>query len=143
MVRSSTSSDLQCPSANARMEGVHVLGVVDHSDDRVQISYLAEHLPATERILDQAAPAPVEAIFRLAAKCEESRCVHFGESRCRLADRIVSVLPKVTEIAPPCKIRSTCRWYRQKSVAACLRCPQITTLGDADNPSLMKVARLD
>jgi hypothetical protein len=118
---------LFCPSAQPEMEGSRILGVIGGPAEALQLAYLNEHLPVTEELLATAAPAKPLQVFRIAAKCEESACCHFDGTRCRLATRIVQILPAVTDGLPACLIRPTCRWYQQEGKAACLRCPQVIT----------------
>ena len=114
-----------CPSAQPGMENCRILGVFQPGSTVV---YLNEILPATEAVLAMAAPAmPIE-IFRLAATCEERLCSHFDGTDCRLATRIVQMLPEVVDTLPPCIIRRECRWYSQEGGAACRRCPQVSTV---------------
>src|SRR5439155_9180736 len=90
-------------------------------------AYLNEEVPVTEELLGQTAPVQPPEVFRLAARCEEQHCVHFDGSRCKLATRIVHMLPAVVDALPPCLIRRTCRWFQQEGKEACLRCPQVVT----------------
>ena len=67
-------------------------------------------------------------------KCSDCRqrrrtCVpHFDGADCRLATRVARMLPPAVETLPPCIIRKECRWYSQEGGAACMRCPEITTV---------------
>lgn len=118
----------RCPSAQPGMPDLVVLGVVSGEPERPEVAYLRDIVPATAELLQMAAPlAPME-VFRLAGRCAQDRCVHFNDSKCSLATRIVEMLPEVTASLPPCTIRQTCRWYGQEGRAACHRCPQIVTL---------------
>lgn len=124
---------LRCPSAQPGMAEPQLLGVVSGGPDEPRLAYLNAHVPATPDVLQMAEPVAPTEVFRLAARCEEKHCTHFDGAQCRLAARIVSMLPAVTETLPPCVIRPSCRWHRQEGRAACLRCPQIVTLNvDAD-----------
>ena len=116
-----------CPSAQPGMGDLQVLGVVSHDSDAPRLSYVDEAVAVTPEILALAAPVAVSEVFRLAARCEEKKCIHFDGSRCQLAVRIVEMLPRVTPAMPPCAIRAECRWFRQEGRAACMRCPQIVT----------------
>ena len=118
---------LMCPSAQAGMEDLRLLGVVESTDDGPRVAYLNEDVPVTLELLATAAPAPSSEVFRIAARCEEKRCTHFNGSKCKLATRIVQILPAVADALPICLIRSTCRWYQQEGREACFRCPQIVT----------------
>lgn len=117
-----------CPSAQPEMEASRVLGVVGGTTEAPELAYLNELLPVTEELLASAGPVQPTEVFRFAAHCEEKSCRHFDGTHCRLASRIVQILPAVTEALPACLIRPECRWYQQEGRAACLRCPQIVTL---------------
>jgi hypothetical protein len=131
---------LLCPSAQPQMPDAQVLGVVSGGAGRPLVTYLSERVAATPELLAQAAPAAPGEVFRLAARCETSRCIHFDGQQCRLATRIVAMLPEVAENLPPCIIRKTCRWYRQEGRAACARCPQVVTRNDHPDERLKNVA---
>lgn len=118
---------LRCPSAQPAMTDAQVLGVVSHDGDGPRVAYLNEFVAVTDELLALSAPSRPGEVFRLAARCEASRCTHFDGERCALATRIVTMLPEVTERLPPCAIRANCRWYQQEERAACMRCPQIVT----------------
>ena len=123
----SADKPLLCPSAQPDMKDARILGVVSGTAEAQELAYLNEYLPASEELLATAAPANPLQVFRIAAQCEEKACCHFDGKKCRLATRIVQILPAVSEALPPCLIRSTCRWYQQEGRAACLRCPQVIT----------------
>jgi len=116
-----------CPSAQPDMREARILGVVGGTAEKPELAYLNERVPVTNELLAQAAPARPGQIFRIAAQCDENGCTHFDGTRCRLAARIVQILPAVTESLPACLIRPTCRWYQQEGRSACLRCPQVIT----------------
>ncbi len=118
---------LLCPSAQPEMKACRVLGVVGGTAEHPEVAYLSQPLPVTEGLLRLAAPVKPTEVFRFAAYCEEKACRHFDGTRCRLATRIVQILPAVTDGLPACIIRPTCRWYQQERKAACLRCPQVVT----------------
>jgi hypothetical protein len=128
---------LKCPSAQPGMGDVQVLGVVSRDDGAPRLAYLDQPMAATPEILELAAPVAASEIFRLSARCEESKCMHFDGTRCQLAVRIAKLLPEVVDTLPACNIRSECRWFRQEGRAACTRCPQIVT-GNAEADDLLK-----
>jgi len=128
---------LKCPSAQPGMGDVQVLGVVSREGERPRLAYVNEPVAATTEILELAAPVAVSEVFRLSARCEESKCVHFDGARCQLAVRIANMLPEVVDALPPCNIRRECRWFRQEGRAACLRCPQVVT-GNPEADELLK-----
>lgn len=117
-----------CPSAQPGMDGCRVLGVVQRDGRTPMLEYLGEQLPATEEVLAMAAPLKPTEVFRLAATCAEHKCPHFDGTDCRLASRVVQILPAAVSTLPPCIIRKGCRWYSQEGAAACYRCPEITTV---------------
>lgn len=124
---------LMCPSAQPDMEDCRVLGVVGGCAEKPRTAYLTQILPATPEILGMAGSVPPGEVFRLAARCEEQKCTHFDGRDCRLATRIVEILPAVVDVLPPCLLRPECRWYQQEGKAACFRCPQVMTR--VENPS--------
>jgi len=121
------ANPLLCPSAQPGMKASRVLGVVGGTAERLELAYLDQALPVSEEVLRLSAPLKPTEVFRFAAPCEERACRHFDGARCRLATRIVQILPAVTEALPACTIRAACRWYQQEGKAACLRCPQVVT----------------
>ena len=123
-----------CPSAQPEMEGVRLLGVVTATEDGPRLAYLREEVPVTKDLLSQTAPVPPAEVFRFAARCEEKRCTHFNGERCKLAGRVVQILPAVVDALPVCLIRSNCRWFQQEGREACVRCPQVVT--EMMNPSV-------
>jgi hypothetical protein len=133
---------LLCPSSQAGVEGASVLGVVQQTATGVEVAYLDEMLPATPEVLASAAPLQPTQVFRLAAKCQTSRCPHFDGVNCGLATRIVQLLPKVVDTLPPCQIRPECRWFRQEGTAACRRCPQISTVNYNPSETMQNVVKL-
>jgi hypothetical protein len=128
---------LKCPSAQPGMGEVQVLGVVSRDAEAPRLAYLDQPMAATPEILELAAPVAVSEIFRLSARCEETKCMHFDGSRCQLAVRIAKLLPEAVDTLPACNIRPDCRWFRQEGRAACLRCPQIVT-GNAEADDLLQ-----
>jgi hypothetical protein len=70
---------------------------------------------------------PPTQVLRIAAPCQEKACCHFDGADCRLAVRLVQLLPHAGETLPACQIRPDCRWFQQEGKAACYVCPQIVT----------------
>lgn len=131
-----------CPSAQPGMDRCRILGVVQRDGPNPMLQYLNEHLPASREILAVGAPLKPTEVFRLAATCAEGKCPHFDGSDCRLATRIVQILPAVVEKLPPCIIRKECRWFSQEGGAACIRCPAITTVSYDLSPRSRDVSGL-
>jgi len=109
------------------MKSPRLIGVVTFDEGAPRVAYLAEVVPATQELLATAAPADPGEVFRMAAHCEELRCTHFNGVDCKLASRIVQIMPAVVDALPACLIRASCRWYLQEGKPACLRCPQVVT----------------
>ena len=116
-----------CPSAPPDVAGSIVIGVVGGTAEQPRVSYLAEPQPVTDAVLALADPVEPIEVFRFAAPCAQGACQYFDGSRCRLATRVVELLPATVQLMPPCRLRPSCRWWRQEGAAACLRCPQIVT----------------
>jgi hypothetical protein len=131
-----------CPSAQPGMDQCRVLGVVQRDEPAPMLQYLNEYLQATPEVLASSAPLKSTEVFRLAATCAEHRCPHFDGRDCRLATRIVQILPAAVETLPPCIIRKQCRWYFQEGGAACRRCPEITTVSYDLSPQVREVSGL-
>ena len=83
-----------CPSAEPHMEGSTVLGVVGGTPEQPRLAYLAEPRPVTEELLALSVPVLPTAIFRFGAPCAGHACRHFDGADCRLATRIVQLLPR-------------------------------------------------
>jgi hypothetical protein len=124
------------------MDGCRILGVVQQDGPTPMLAYLSQHVPATPEVLAMAAPLKPIEVFRLAATCAERRCPHFDGADCRLATRVVRMMPAVVDALPPCLIRKECRWYAQEGGAACRRCPEITTVSYDLSPSVRAVSGL-
>jgi len=131
-----------CPSAQPGMDRCSILGVVEHDGPVPTVAYLTQTVPATEETLAFAAPLKPTEVFRLSATCAEHQCPHFDGADCRLATRVVSLMPPHVDSLPPCAIRKECRWYSQEGRAACLRCPGITTMSYDITPLAQTVSGL-
>jgi len=122
-----------CPSARPEMAGAVIFGVVGGTVEQPRVAHLARPLPVTDELLALVAPVSPLAVYRTAAPCAASACVHFKDDRCRLATRAVQTLPLVAEVLPACRIRRDCRWWRQEGADACRRCPMVVT--EVEHPS--------
>jgi len=131
-----------CPSAQPGMDRAMILGVVQQDGPRPVVEYLNARVPATPEVLAMAAPLKPTEVFRLAATCAEHKCPHFDGADCRLATRVAKMLPPVVDSLPPCVIRKECRWFAQEVAAACMRCPEITTVSYDLSPLVREVSGL-
>ncbi|MCC2643223.1 MAG: nitrogen fixation protein [Nitrospira sp.] len=121
-------NDLLCPSAQPDMNEARVMGVVGGTPEAPEIAYLGPGAEIDPSLTNQLKELHPTQVFRFAAQCEPSRCAHFEEGRCSLANRIVQYLPEVVDVLPPCQIRHGCRWYAEEGAPACRRCPQVITM---------------
>jgi hypothetical protein len=121
---------LSCPSARPDSEGAVIFGVAGGTVDQPRVGYLERAVKPTRELLALTAPADPAAVFRFGGRCVGSGCSHFAAEHCTLGDRLVQLLPVVTERLPPCVLRPTCRWWREQGAAACRRCPQVVTHSD-------------
>lgn len=128
-----------CPSAQPDMDGARVFGVLSGTPEAPRIAYLKAGISVDATAADLAGLPPTQ-VFRFAARCETSRCVHFNGQQCTLAARVVDELPEVVEALPACTIRPTCRWYLEQGAAACRRCPQVVTMVPAAQESELPAA---
>lgn len=131
-----------CPSAQPGMDRCRVLGVVRQEGEAPIVEYLNQPLPATPEVLAMTAPLNPTEVLRLSATCEEHKCPHYDGQDCRLASRIVQILPAVVDTLPPCTIRKECRWYFQEGGEACKRCPQVTTINYDVSAQMREVSGL-
>jgi len=131
-----------CPSAQPGMDNCNVLGVVQHDGPRPMLLYLQAPVPATPDVLAMVAPLKPTEVYRLSATCAEHQCPHFDGADCQLATRIVEGLPPVVDALPPCVIRKDCRWFSQEGGAACMRCPEITTVTYDLSPAAQAISGL-
>ena len=131
-----------CPSAQPGMDNCRILGVVQHDEPAPMLAYLNELVPATPDLLAMAAPLKPTEVFRLAATCAEHACPHFDGADCRLAARVVQLMPAVVDLLPPCLIRKECRWSSQEGGTACKRCPGIATVSYDLSPMAQAVSGL-
>jgi hypothetical protein len=128
-----------CPSAEPGWGGAVAFGIIGGTPSEPLVRYFQEPVAVSEELLALAKPATPPEVFRFAAPCMNGGCVHFKGNACSLASRVVKTLPEVSDTVPRCRIRGSCRWWRQEGVAACRRCPQVVT--ENYNPSdQMRVA---
>lgn len=127
-----------CPSAGPVWPGSVAIGVIGGTVAAPLMAPLSESVPVTEELLALASPVTPTEVFRFAAPCRCNACIHFGDAKCGLAERLTRTLEPVTDELPSCSIRPRCRWWQQEGEAACRRCPQVVT--DNFNPSAQMLA---
>ncbi len=132
--------ELLCPSARPEMHGAMAFGVVAGSADEPRVAWLERPVPVTEELLAMTGPVEPTQVLRIAAPCAKGACCHFDGADCRLANRLVQLMPAVDSSLPPCRIRQDCRWFAQEGRAACMRCPQIVTCSVNPTPELSLAA---
>jgi hypothetical protein len=126
-VETKNSRPVLCPSAQPWMAGSMAFGVIDGSAKEPRVQWIEKPVPVTEDLLALTGPVPPTQVLRIAAPCQENACCHFDGTDCRLATKLVQLMPAVSESLPPCRIRQDCRWFLQEGRPACARCPQIVT----------------
>ena len=122
-----SSRKILCPSAQPEMTGSVAFGVVGGTTGRPRVAWIEEPVPVTPDLLALTGAVPPTQVLRIAAPCQENACCHFDGADCRLATKLVQLMPAVAEALPPCRIRPDCRWFVQEGRAACRVCPQIVT----------------
>jgi hypothetical protein len=68
---------LMCPSAQPDMQDSLVLGVLEDTPSGKRLAWIEEPQPVTPQLLSLTREVDPRNIFRFAARCEESACVHF------------------------------------------------------------------
>jgi len=127
MMSDDSHKPIDCPSNLASAEGGRIYAMMTGTPEAPRLGYLSEALPVTDDLLALAGNRLPTELFRIAAPCAESACKHFRGGACTLAQRIVDGMEPVVNALPACRIRSTCRWFKQEGGAACVRCPQVAT----------------
>lgn len=131
---------LDCPSAQPDMAGARIFGLIGGTVEQPRIQYLKKSAVVGKDRESKLGDIDPTKVFRFAATCEQSRCIHFSGETCALAHRVAKQLTPVVDVAPSCQIRNTCRWHAEQGVQACLRCPQVITMIPRRNDALSKVA---
>ncbi len=120
-----------CPSGLADRPESVVLGVRSGEDGGVV--YLADPVPARDVV--GLVPEGVEPrrVLRFASHCE-SDCRQRVGTECGLVNRIVALPgPPQGSAVPRCHLRQQCMWWSQNGVAACHRCPAVSSLVTKDD----------
>ncbi|HEX6041411.1 hypothetical protein [Longimicrobium sp.] len=122
-----------CPSAQPGQEGAFAFGVVGGTVGERRVGYLEGRVPVSDELLAMAGPVKPTEVFRFGAPCAGGACSHFDGHDCRLATKLVQLMPPASKALPACQLRPECRWWKQEGKSACYRCPAIVT--DCYNPS--------
>ncbi|MFC9796462.1 hypothetical protein ACIOMM_28845 [Streptomyces sp. NPDC087908] len=119
------SSQTWCPSGEAHAPESVVLGVRSGQDGRVV--YLADPVPAAEVLGEVPEGIEPRRVLRFASHCV-SDCVNRRGDDCTLVERVLA-RPAAREDGPVprCHLRARCQWWKQTGVAACGRCPAVST----------------
>jgi len=129
-LRPDKKKTLFCPSAQPELPGSVILGVVGGTGSgEKRISYLKHLAGVTDGTMAACAAGALSptSIFRFAAPCEKSGCHNWSGTNCRVGERLVQILPAVSEQLPDCQLRPVCRWFDQEGQQACFRCPHVIT----------------
>ena len=118
-----------CPSAQPSLGNSMVLGTVNRLGAEPSITLLEHPVKVTEGTILAFGGSHVRPtdVFRFAAPCEQCGCNNWSGSSCRVAERLVQILPASSSELPRCKLRPVCQWFAQEGGAACVRCPQVRT----------------
>lgn len=134
--------DYSCPSAPASDPNNKVFGVVLGTPEERRVGYLAKGVDLPDREALNKSGVDLRDAFRFTGKCINSGCAQFKNGGCRLGKDVAKMLEPVVDTAPACTIRSTCRWFAENGVEACLRCPQVTTRVRPMDAKLYEVASM-
>jgi hypothetical protein len=91
------------------------------------IRYLDRPITATPEVLALTEGEHPNKVFRFTSPCQGSRCAHFSHGECGLPAFLEAHVPALEKEPDPCPIREVCRWFHQKSLAACARCSGVVT----------------
>lgn len=120
-------SKLLCPSYRCA-EGSLLLGVVEPDGS---VALAAQPLEITRDFVDAAFEGRTpEKRFRFAGPCHGANCGQWTGGGCGIPERVERLLAAAGQRATApaeCAIRDRCRWFAQRSYAACELCPLITT----------------
>lgn len=134
------SRTVMCPSAQPEIPGSVAFGVIAGSVENPRVVWIERPVPVTAELLSMTAPVSPTQVLRIAAPCQEKACRHFDGMDCRLATRLVQLIPQVVESLPPCQIRPNCRWFLQEGSSACRVCPQVVTYCVDPSPEMDRAA---
>lgn len=120
---------LLCPSAQPQLRGSVVFANVEHKSPGQSVSFLRSSFPISDGTMFALTGGMLRAneVFRFAAPCEQAGCTNWSGAHCRVAERLVQIMPVSSINLPACAIRPDCRWFAQEGSAACMRCSQVVT----------------
>jgi len=105
-----------------------MIGVVGGTTSAPRVTYLGNPIPTNAALLGLVAePVTPEEVFRFAAPCAGSDCLHFSDGECSLGERLTQIPTQPDQDLPRCGIRPRCRWWRERGPAACARCPLVVS----------------
>jgi hypothetical protein len=116
-----------CPSARPGQEGAFAFGIASGEAGERRVGYLESRVPVSDELLALAGDVRPTEVFRFGAACAGGGCSHYDGHDCRLATKLVQLMPPVSKALPACQLRPDCRWWQQEGKKACLRCPAIIT----------------
>jgi len=121
------SEDLLCPSSRCK-EGHILIGMVRED---ASVGYIPQRLKVDKNFAEKAnADKMAERRFRFASPCVKTGCSQWTKGQCGVVDNAtVELDAHKTEELPNCSIRSDCRWFAQRSIAACRVCSWVVTDG--------------
>jgi hypothetical protein len=108
-----------------------VFATVESRQPSPQVSFFQSSFPVSAGTMIALADGTLRAteMFRFAAPCEQSGCANWSGEHCRVAERLVQIMPVSSVELPACVLRPDCRWFFQEGGAACVRCSQVVTNG--------------
>lgn len=123
------TAKLLCPSAEPQLSNSVIFASVESNSPGQAVSYLHSSFAVSEGTLIALSGGLLRAneMFRFAAPCEQEGCRNWSGTQCRVADRLVQILPVSSTELPACVIRGDCRWFAQEGGPACMRCSQVVT----------------
>ena len=86
-----------CPSAQPEVAGSMAFGVVGGSAEEPRVTWIEKPVPVTGDLLALTGAVPPTQVLRIAAPCQENGCCHFDGTDCRLATKLVQLMPAVSE----------------------------------------------